>query len=69
MKLKDHPTKLAPKSYCARCHSPIVLFSGQKSSLDECGFKTYKIVCKRCGTSLSVLIDPFDGMPLISEVN
>jgi hypothetical protein len=68
MKLKDHPAKLTPKACCAKCHSPI-LFSGQKWRLDECGFKTYSMKCKCCGTSLSVLVDPFDGMPLVSEVN
>ena len=40
-------------------------FSGEYEHNTRAG--TY--VCKRCGTSLSVLIDPFDGMPLISEVN
>ena len=54
---KDHPTKLAPKSYCARLSLAYCsLFSGQKKSKlrqrSHCGFKTYKIVCKRCGTSL-----------------
>jgi hypothetical protein len=61
---KMHTMSAREGWWCPRCGSLIVLGSNRTSCFDRCGFETYRIVCKRCET---LLIDPADDAPLISE--
>jgi hypothetical protein len=68
MKLGDYLAGLPRNGRCSSCQSPVIISKSQTSSIDECGFESYKIKCKDCGTLLVAIIDPRDCKPLISEI-
>jgi hypothetical protein len=34
--------------------------------MDECGFESYRIECKECGTQLAGIVDPADEALLVT---
>lgn len=39
---------------------------GDAPHIDECGFESYSLKCKECGTPLSGIIDPADELLVLS---
>jgi uncharacterized protein with PIN domain len=46
------------KAACPKCDAPITFYRSDKPHIDECGFESYRLKCKACGSMLVGIIDP-----------
>jgi hypothetical protein len=52
---------------CLRCNAPMKFARSDVPHIDECGFESYGLDCKRCGATLAGIIDPADDALLLTE--
>ena len=51
---------------CPVCDASLTFFRTSVPHIDECGFESYRLECKECGTPLAGIIDPADEALLLS---
>jgi hypothetical protein len=56
------PEKVA----CPGCAASMVIYRSNNPQIDECGFESYGLTCRACGTALVGIIDPFDDKLLLT---
>jgi hypothetical protein len=50
------PEKVA----CPKCDASLVFYRSDDPHIDECGFESYSLKCRACGSMLVGIIDPAD---------
>jgi hypothetical protein len=53
---------------CPACDARLVLFRSHPAPIDSCGFESYNLECKQCGTALVGIIDPYDDALLVAKL-
>ena len=56
------PEKVA----CPKCDASLMFYRSDKPHIDECGFESYSLKCRACGSSLVGIIDPADDALLLT---
>jgi C4-type Zn-finger protein len=56
----------AQAAACPICNASLTFFRTSVPHIDECGFESYRLECKECGTPLAGIIDPADETVLLS---
>ena len=56
------PEKVA----CPKCDASLVFYRSDKPHIDECGFESYSLKCRACGSALVGIIDPADDALLLT---
>jgi C4-type Zn-finger protein len=56
----------AQAAACPICNASLTFFRTSVPHIDECGFESYGLECKECGTPLAGIIDPADETVLLS---
>ncbi len=51
---------------CPSCDALLTFFRTSVPHMDECGFESYRIACKECGTQLAGIVDPADEALLLT---
>jgi hypothetical protein len=66
----DRPTTLgrAQLIACPKCDARFPFYRSPTPRIDSCGFESYSLECKECGTQLAGIIDPNDEELLLSEL-
>ena len=54
--------------HCPRCDAQLMFLRSAKPHFDSCGFESYSLECKKCGTHLAGIIDPCDDALLLTEL-
>ena len=58
-------TKLG-KVACPKCSVSLKFYRSDKPHIDECGFESYSLRCRACGSMLVGIIDPADDKLLLT---
>jgi hypothetical protein len=56
------PEKVA----CPKCDASLMFYRSDKPHIDECGFESYSLKCRACGSMLVGIIDPADDALLLT---
>ena len=56
------PEKVA----CPKCDASLVFYRSDDPHIDECGFESYSLKCRACGSALVGIIDPADDALLLT---
>lgn len=73
-----HPTErleplsaasVAPIITCPACNARLAFHRDSTPHIDECGFESYHLECRQCGSSLGGIVDPYDETLLLSELS
>ena len=43
-----------------KCDASLMFYRSDEPHIDECGFESYSLKCRACGSSLVGIIDPAD---------
>ena len=54
------------KVACPKCDASLRFYRSDKPHIDECGFESYSLKCRACGSSLVGIIDPADDKLLLT---
>ena len=54
------------KVACPKCSVSLKLYRSDKPHIDECGFESYSLNCRACGSTLVGVIDPVDDRLLLT---
>ena len=58
------PEKVA----CPKCDASLMFYRSDKPHIDQCGFESYSLKCRACGSMLVGIIDPADSTALLLTV-
>jgi hypothetical protein len=58
----------AQTTACPNCNSRFEFCRSHTPAFDACGFESYSLQCRACGTALAGIIDPADEALLLSAV-
>ncbi len=53
---------------CPKCDTRLSFSRSATALIDSCGFESYSLECKGCGTLLGGIIDPNGDQLLVSEI-
>jgi hypothetical protein len=56
------PEKVA----CPNCDASVTFYRSNKPHIDDCGFESYGLKCRACGSMLVGIIDPADDKLLLT---
>jgi hypothetical protein len=51
---------------CPKCDAKLKFFRSDYPHIDECGFESYSLKCRACGSLLVGIIDPADDKLLLT---
>jgi hypothetical protein len=54
------------KIACPKCDASLTFYRSDKPHIDECGFESYSLNCRGCGSTLVGIIDPVDDRLLLT---
>jgi hypothetical protein len=54
------------KVACPKCDASLSFHRSDKPHIDECGFQSYSLKCRACGSLLVGIIDPADDTLLLT---
>jgi hypothetical protein len=54
------------EAVCPRCSTSFQFHRSDAPHIDECGFESYSLKCKSCGSVLVGIIDPLDDGLLLT---
>ena len=54
------------KAACPKCNASLKFYRSDKPHIDECGFESYSLNCRACGSTLVGIIDPVDDRLLLT---
>ncbi len=66
----DEPTAASAARViaCPACSARLAFDRSRTPRIDACGFESYSLECKDCGTPFAGIVDPFDDTLLLSEM-
>jgi RNase P subunit RPR2 len=59
------PEKVA----CPKCDASLIFYRSEQPHIDECGFESYSLTCRSCGSTLVGIIDPIDDTLLVTATS
>jgi len=59
------PEKVA----CPKCDASLIFYRSEQPHIDECGFESYSLTCRSCGSMLVGIIDPMDDTLLVTATS
>jgi len=64
----EQPTALLEAQIvaCPTCAARFMFSRTDAPDIDACGFESYRLACRECGTALTGIIDPSDEALLLS---
>jgi len=54
------------KVECPNCAVALVIQRSDRAEIDECGFESYSLSCRACGSALVGIVDPLDDSLLLA---
>jgi hypothetical protein len=54
------------KVACPNCAVALVIQRSDRPEIDECGFESYSLSCRACGSALVGIVDPLDDSLLLA---
>jgi hypothetical protein len=54
------------KVACPKCSVSLTFYRSDEPHIDECGFESYSLNCRACGSTLVGVIDPVDDRLLLT---
>jgi RNase P subunit RPR2 len=54
------------KVVCPGCAASLVIYRSDNPQIDECGFESYSLTCRACGSALVGIVDPLDDKLLLT---
>ena len=54
------------KVACPKCDIPLRFYRSDRPHIDECGFESYSLKCRGCGSTLVGIVDPIDDRLLLT---
>jgi hypothetical protein len=54
------------KVACPGCAASLMIYRSNNPQIDECGFESYSLTCRACGSALVGIVDPLDDMLLLT---
>jgi hypothetical protein len=51
---------------CPKCNAQLLFGGNRTPRIDACGFESCALECRKCGTQLSGIVDPYDEALLVS---
>ncbi len=54
------------KVACPGCAASLVIYRSDNPQIDECGFESYGLTCRACGSALVGIVDPLDDKLLLT---
>jgi hypothetical protein len=54
------------KVACPKCDASLKFYKSDHPHIDECGFESYSLKCRACGSTLVGIIDPVDDRILLT---
>ena len=56
------PEKVA----CPKCDATLMFYRSDHPHIDECGFESYSLKCRACGSTIAGIIDPAEDKLLLT---
>jgi hypothetical protein len=66
--IKTSSVSKSEKVACPKCQAWIRFYRSEMPHIDECGFESYSLKCRVCGSALVGIIDPADDKILLTVV-
>jgi hypothetical protein len=63
--IKTSNVSKSEKVACPKCDASLKFYRSDKPHIDECGFESYSLRCRACGSMLVGIIDPADDKLLL----
>jgi RNase P subunit RPR2 len=54
------------KAACPNCAAALMIQRSDRAQIDECGFESYSLQCRACGSALVGIVDPLDDRLLLT---
>jgi hypothetical protein len=64
--LKRSNAAKSEKVACPNCTAALVIQRSDRPQIDECGFESYSLSCRACGSALVGIVDPLDDKLLLT---
>ena len=64
--IKTSNVSKSEKVACPKCDASLKFYRSDKPHIDECGFESYSLKCRACGSMLVGIIDPADDTLLVT---
>jgi RNase P subunit RPR2 len=64
--IKTSNAAQSEKVACPGCAASLVVYRSNNPQIDECGFESYSLTCRACGSALVGIIDPLDDTLLLT---
>ena len=64
--IKTSNVSKSEKVACPKCDAALKFYRSDKPHFDECGFESYSLRCRACGSMLVGIIDPADDTLLLT---
>ncbi len=64
--IKTSNATTSEKVACPGCAAALVIYRSTRPQIDECGFESYSLTCRACGSAIVGIIDPFDDKLLLT---
>jgi len=68
MEIAPSPERAAQLIACPQCGALSVFCRSRTPLVDSCGFESYSFPCRKCGIPLAGIVDPYDEMLLLSQL-
>ena len=66
--IKTSNVSKSVKVACPKCDASIRFYRSEMPHIDECGFESYSLKCRVCGSALVGIVDPADNKILLTVV-
>jgi len=67
--IKTFRAAKSEKVACPGCSASLVIHRSNNPQIDECGFESYSLTCRACGSALACIVDPLDDKLLLTIVS
>jgi hypothetical protein len=64
--IKTSNLSKSEKVACPKCDAELKFYRSDRPHIDECGFESYSLKCRACGSVLVGIIDPADDKLLLT---
>jgi hypothetical protein len=64
--IKTSNVAKSEKVACPSCAASLVIYRSDSPQIDECGFESYSLTCRACGSALVGIVDPLDDRLLLT---
>lgn len=64
--VKASSASKSEKVACPGCAASLMVYRSDNPQIDECGFESYSLTCRACGSALVGIVDPLDDKLLLT---